>query len=861
MNRRPRNQLARRAAEALETRALLAVITVTSLDDNLDIDGEVTLREAVLAANGDESVDGSEAGAGADTIQFADGLEGVIALVGRVVIDSNVTILGHGKTKTVVEGSGLSTAFVVEDTQLVDFKQFRIRDFAHAIETDDVKEVRLEGMDITRNSDVGLSVQGATDVGIYRSIFYKNVQAFEAQASSKTRVRVSESRFDGNRGRLNGAAMYVRGHSDFLGTTEVSIYRSTFSNNEARNSENRSYVGAALYLTDVDADITSSTFSGNGFGLVNDDRSSGSDVFLTGQSLKVDHSTFYQSTGANSVYVDGRTNFSASNSIFAGAGGQDFATSTGVVEFGHMANSIVRTNAGTDLEAAPVGTPDANGNMIGTPAQPIDPLLADLAANGATTKTHLPLSGSPAIDAGHTDRGFLFGQRGVPGYAGDDIDIGAAQLVDVKLRVNRAQLVERHDGTTNLELRLTLVEAVSPPITLQYETYGRTATAGIDFESVSGTGQLSEKNDVLTILVPVIGDTEIELDETFGLKLTSTDDRIPGTLRDRVSTIVSDDEGAFVVDGNLHINGSAAGDTIQVSPAGSDLSVKVNGEEFFFPRSDIESIEVIGRNGSDSILIDRSISLPAMVYSGDGNDTIMAGSGDDLIDAGFGKDSVHAGSGDDSVLGGHDNDWLFGEAGHDTINAGPGRDSLDGGGGQDLLLGEYELNEIRGGDGHDRIYAGFGRGEISGGKGDDLIVGSPRNDLILGGTGRDTIVGDAGNDNIRGGADNDEIYGMAGADKLRGDGGNDYVDGGDGKNNISLGDGHDRGFTRTGTIIGGAGSDRLHSMVGGYLRGGADNDLIFAGSGPGLRQRRGRHNHREHWNGVGWIRRRFDHRR
>ena len=49
----------------------MALITVNSLDDAIANDGVVTLREAILAANEDRSVDGPVAGAGADEIQFA----------------------------------------------------------------------------------------------------------------------------------------------------------------------------------------------------------------------------------------------------------------------------------------------------------------------------------------------------------------------------------------------------------------------------------------------------------------------------------------------------------------------------------------------------------------------------------------------------------------------------------------------------------------------------------------------------------------------------------------------------------------------------------------------------------------------
>jgi Cadherin-like domain len=60
--------------ECLEDRLMPAVITVTSLADNLTIDSQVTLREAIQAAETDTSVSGSVAGNGADTITFAPSL-------------------------------------------------------------------------------------------------------------------------------------------------------------------------------------------------------------------------------------------------------------------------------------------------------------------------------------------------------------------------------------------------------------------------------------------------------------------------------------------------------------------------------------------------------------------------------------------------------------------------------------------------------------------------------------------------------------------------------------------------------------------------------------------------------------------
>ena len=95
---------ARPVLEVLEDRFLPALITVTSLADNVNTDGQVTLREAIQAANTDTSVDGSTAGNGVDTIVFAPTLAGGtinLSLVGddafgptALLINSPITIQG-----------------------------------------------------------------------------------------------------------------------------------------------------------------------------------------------------------------------------------------------------------------------------------------------------------------------------------------------------------------------------------------------------------------------------------------------------------------------------------------------------------------------------------------------------------------------------------------------------------------------------------------------------------------------------------------------------------------------------------------------------------------------------------------------
>lgn len=115
----PERRHRRRSAgiEAMEARTLLSAIIVTSLADNLNVDGKVTLREAIQAANADLSVDGSTAGSGADVITFMESLSGTIGLMlGEMGIDTPVTIIGNGLANTIIDGNDASRMFDISNS-------------------------------------------------------------------------------------------------------------------------------------------------------------------------------------------------------------------------------------------------------------------------------------------------------------------------------------------------------------------------------------------------------------------------------------------------------------------------------------------------------------------------------------------------------------------------------------------------------------------------------------------------------------------------------------------------------------------------------------------------------------------------
>lgn len=107
-------------------------------------------------------------------------------------------------------------------------------------------------------------------------------------------------------------------------------------------------------------------------------------------------------------------------------------------------NSIIGQNTGLYTASLPAGTPNANGDFIGTAAAPVNPRLAPLANYGGPTPLLALLPGSPALDAGAafvspvTDQRGLYRSRDGNAVAGALPDIGAyeAQSLPFALGLN-----------------------------------------------------------------------------------------------------------------------------------------------------------------------------------------------------------------------------------------------------------------------------------------------------------------------------------------------------------------------------------------------------------------------------------------
>ncbi len=278
------------------------------------------------------------------------------------------------------------------------------------------------------------------------------------------------------------------------------------------------------------------------------------------------------------------------------------------------------------------------------------------------------------------------------------------------------------------------------------------------------------------------------------------------TLAERIAPAVS----AFFSNGGLTVFGDNLDNTITISrdPAGTLLvnggAVPVQGGTPTVANTAL--IVAFGLGGNDTITLDEANgALPAAIlFGGEGNDTLVGGSGADQL---FGQ------GGNDTLLGKGGNDFLFGGADNDTMTGGDGDDQVFGQSGDDRMIwnpgDDTDLNE--GGDGNDTV-------EVNGGNGAETFtttangarvrfdrlnpapfsidIGTSEN-LVVNMNGGDDSFSATGNlaalisITVDGGAGNDTILGSNGADRLLGGDGNDFIDGNQGNDVAFLGAGDD----------------------------------------------------------------------
>jgi len=324
----------------------------------------------------------------------------------------------------------------------------------------------------------GLHITGVTTTTITGSYIAENDARREGGGlwnQTGSTMLVQGSIIDGNS--ASGPDVLHGGGGIFNNGGDLSVNNSTISNNIADGTLAN---GGGLHVKAGTATLLLTTVSGNtsanqGGGLYNN-------AGLTVNAATVVENTATVSGGG--IGNNSATAVSLKNTVVAkndAPVGVDVNAAVAFTSNGYNLIGVDDTNSFT------VGT----GDLEGTFANPIDPLLGDLADNGGFAFTHLPLANSPLYNAG--DPADLFSDQIGSALFGGIRDIGAVEAQTVLATQNfvvgsskRSAIYPNPsvNGTVNIALAQgfgtrvdgTLIEAASGKTVRQFNVEGTEST-------------------------------------------------------------------------------------------------------------------------------------------------------------------------------------------------------------------------------------------------------------------------------------------------------------------------------------------------------------------------------------------------
>ena len=435
----------------------------------------VSLREAVLAANNTSGADEIAF----DPTVFTGGAASLIQLTqGELAISGTLTL----------DASALSSPLTLDANG-------RSRVLIFSASTGDLT---IDGLTITGGVASGVGDGGGIDfrssgtLTVNRSEIVGNSSASNGGGIfSSGDVRVTNSAIRGNSASTGGGIESFSGNLTFvdsaiLGNTsdgrgggiatisgDVTVINSTIHGNRA-NDANGDGGGIAQGLGGVT--VINSTVSGNVAGGRGGGVAASRDVSL------VNSTVFDNASGGGGGGVFGFDNIfngrvRVENSIVAGNTAAGVPSEVVRDPQGQLAirHSLIGNAEGLGAIAGNVG------NLTGTAANPLDPLLDALADNGGPVPTHALLLDSPAIDAGSNalavDAGgapLRFDQRG-EGFdriGGGTVDMGAIEgfrETPSFVVTTGLDIVDRFDQQTSLREAVLLANNTPSPDTITFD--------------------------------------------------------------------------------------------------------------------------------------------------------------------------------------------------------------------------------------------------------------------------------------------------------------------------------------------------------------------------------------------------------
>jgi hypothetical protein len=449
---------------ALATSVYANIITVTNTSDS----GPGSLRQALTDAN-----DG-------DTITFA--VTGTITLTsGGLLIAKNVTISGPGSNQLSIDGNQAVLVIGIFPGKTATISGLNIRNGQDGI-WNEQGTLALSNCVVTSNSYDGLynhegtlnvnncDLSGNSGVGVYTYYGVTTVSDCVISANSQGGL-VNDGPHQppkdpvGSPGSMTIASSMI-GDNSGPGVSNVAgfltVLNSTFSGNSAGQAlDGGGIMSGPLFKTPADVTLINCTISGNsasGFGggisggwwgvtIVNSTFSGNSTGDSGGgiatSSVAIMNSTISGNSASNNgggIDTGGAliTNSTISGNSADSGGGiynylRNLEISNTILNAGASGENIFN-NGGTVTSHGYNISSDNGGGYLTGPGDQIntDPLLGPLQDNGGPTLTHMPLPGSPVIDAG--DPNFtpppLRDQRGPCFYRvfGRRIDVGSVEV-------------------------------------------------------------------------------------------------------------------------------------------------------------------------------------------------------------------------------------------------------------------------------------------------------------------------------------------------------------------------------------------------------------------------------------------------
>lgn len=414
-------------------------ITVNTTADELNSNGNCSLREAIRAANTDTAVDACPAGSGPDVIQVPAGtitlaIPGVDendGLTGDFDITSDLSIHGAGATLTILDGNLLDRIFEVVGSPAVNITDLTVQHGYHGdVWPDDeplgagirinAGQITLDRTQFINNTGHAIGNAGG-DLILSNSLVADNTAEAVGSGGGGT-LTIINTTITRNHHRTwccGGGGVVADGTTLIIGSTisdnsstsggggilnwrQMTIIDSTITGNYTAAGGPSGDQGpggginntSGATLTVINSTISNNSARGSGGGINTNSVPEGLgivnlyNVTITNNTADSDHNGVGDAGGL----MNGENNDSAPVTIRNTIIANNIDLSGGAMD---CAGPL--TSQGYNLIRDPNGCTilgDETGNLYG-----VDPLLGPLQDNGGPSFTHALLPGSPAIDA------------------------------------------------------------------------------------------------------------------------------------------------------------------------------------------------------------------------------------------------------------------------------------------------------------------------------------------------------------------------------------------------------------------------------------------------------------------------------